>query len=394
MMNVLSKKKTCENELIVHAVCNSITPYSLTSAAIYPDDSLSLICVGDTTGCLGIWVPGSNIEIYENENPIGRNCLFKPHSERINSIFFNTANNSKVITCSDDGFIRQIDLAQGYQMIDLVYDWGRHGREIEYRPIFSCQSLSKDEYIISKKASEEVMSFLLYDSRKKEIAMNLIPSTGECLLPRISINPADMLTVSTIGEDCVCLYDLRMSCEYKKLNYTVKIPCLEPTQADFSTNGSNELLICSKKESLKSNEIVKDANIYHVNELVNLETNVASLAPSRNITNISQVYKDKNCSTAKYRGSFQNHSKMLPNAMCSNQAVWHPSIPGATVISKCYNKGKINEFHQIDVVSNDEKLIAYSSMAELPSDCHNLISSVGGIGLLNSRVDGTITIFK
>merc|ERR1719430_1223423 len=161
-------------------------------------------------------------------------------------------------------------------MIDLVYDWGRHGREIEYKSIFSCQSISKDEYIISKKASEDKISFLLYDSRKKEIAMNLIPETGECLLPRISINPADMLTVSTIGEDCVCLYDLRMSCEYKKLNYTVKIPCLEPTQADFSTNGSNELMICCKKESLRPKsfaEIVKDANIYHIDDLVDLERN-------------------------------------------------------------------------------------------------------------------------
>merc|ERR1719430_2564585 len=147
-------------------------------------------------------------------------------------------------------------------------------------------------------------------------------------------------------------------------------------------------MICCKKESLRTTEIVKDANIYHVNNLVNLETDVASLVPSRNVSNVSQVHKDLTFSATKYKGSFQNHTKMLPNSMCSNQAVWHPNIPGAIVISKCYNKSKMNEFHQIEVVSNDEKLIAYSSMSELPSDCHNLISSVGGIGLLNSRVDG------
>merc|ERR1719414_1954369 len=144
-----------------------------------------------------------------------------------------------------------------------------------------------------------------------------------------------MQTVSTLGEDSVFFHDLRMSCESKTLKYTAMISCPEPTHADFSFNGSGELLICCK-ESSNTDDAYKQARIYDAKDLKNLNT-LTDVEPSNVINNISQVYP---LTSIKDIGEFQYNTTMLPNSVFNNQAVWHPNIQDAIVVSRCLNVGR------------------------------------------------------
>lgn len=394
----IKKKKRYNNVLTLHAVCNTLTPYGLSSAAIYPSEELQLICVGDTTGSLGMWLPGDIENSYEDEAPIGKHCLYKPHYGKINYMCFNKVNNYQLVTCSDDGFVRLIDLSQGYQMIDLVYNWSHHNTTFDQNHIYSCLSLSENEYLISKQSPSHENIVFLYDARQKQAALDLHSEMNQSLIPRISINPNDAVTVATLGKAGVFLHDIRMPCLSKKCNYMMHIPCTEPTQADFSTNGSNELLICSRDDSIRG-KISKHAKIYNTLDLLNASTLESPSTPPRIISNISQVRELPSDKMKKYENcTFQLDISELPNSMCNNQAVWHPNIPGYVVVSTVSkfvsDKNLTPKQHQIEVISETGEPTGFSVLDELPFECHKLISSRGGICLINSRMDGIVSLLK
>jgi hypothetical protein len=126
--------------------------------------------------------------------------------------------------------------------------------------------------------------------------------------------------------------------------------------------------------------------IYNAENLISNSTLEKDLETCRTIDDISRM-----------RGNSKDYLlefSKLPNALCNNQAVWHPNIPGAIVASKEFKLNSTITSHQIDIISEQGRSVGMVSSEDLPLKCHSLITSKGGIALLNCHSDGTISLYR
>merc|ERR1712110_1098509 len=154
------------------------------------------------------------------------------------------------------------------------------------------------------------------------------------------------------------------------------------------------LLICGKYDD----QAGVTAKIYSTSNIHNLTEN-----PSRVIEDLAEFDAPSINVQGNYgiKKVFQKNT--LPNYMCSNQAVWHPDVAGSIVVSKRIETGTTKFHgsihgsilqHQLQIISSSGDSTGCSSFDEVPFECHQLISSRGGLGLINSRIDGVVSLFK
>lgn len=202
-----------------------LNQHSITSVDMLTLDSGGfLIASADVSGELGLW-KGHN-----------KTVAIKPHYQQINCVTFNPFNPPQVITSSNDGLVRSLDLTQ--QSLEVVYQWDKHKRQtgsdsaIHWHEVVSATSLLVGH-------SDIISRFDARNSRR----YNFFGRTNG---RKIAYHPLNehVYAVPTCDKSVCIMDDRRLGL----VQTEIRLPS-EPMRVEFSPVDGSKLLVTSMMES-------------------------------------------------------------------------------------------------------------------------------------------------
>ncbi|CAH8296014.1 unnamed protein product [Eruca vesicaria subsp. sativa] len=171
--------------------CNvkRVVPERVLVVKFLPCEDVKLVAAGDKDGNVGFW----NLDCEEDSV-----SLFKPHTGSVTSLVFQQNSFSKVITSSNDGLIRLMDVEK--MVFDLVYS-----RDV-YEPIHSLSQRPNDEQSLYFGEGEGMINVWDLRAGKSVFSWEL----HKYRIHTIDFNTQNTHLMATSSQDrTACLWDLR-----------------------------------------------------------------------------------------------------------------------------------------------------------------------------------------
>ncbi|WCJ29847.1 DNA damage-binding protein CMR1 [Euphorbia peplus] len=207
-----------------------VVPGRIMILKFFPCNDFRMIAAGNEVGNVAFWTPGSS-----NEEGNGV-YLYRPHTAPISGIMFMQDWLSKIVTSSQDGFLRMMDVEK--EIFDEIYS--------SKKAIFSLSQRPHD--MSGLFFGEGYGEFSIKDVRKGGLASNWMLHQDR--INSIDFNPQNPLIMATGSTDgTVSLWDLRLATDKKpdalktiKHNRAVYSACFSPSGSYFATTSADDTM--------------------------------------------------------------------------------------------------------------------------------------------------------